>query len=158
MKSVSRIAMVLVAVCLAGNVLAQDLSSQIAFTRAQTEADRQTIVAATMGLSEAEGEAFWPMYREYRNDMAKADDRSWKLLIDFADKFEAITDADASSMLDEVLSIEKQKIDIKTKWMKKMRKSIPASTVARFYQIDNKLDTLIRLDVAASVPLLEKAQ
>ena len=158
MKSLSRIALVFVAVCLAGNVLAQDLSSQIAFTRAQTEADRQTIVAATLGLSEAEGEVFWQMYRDYRNEMAKADDRSWNLLVDFANKFESMTDADASTMLDEVLSIEKQKLDIKTKWMKKMRKSIPAATVARFYQIDNKLDTLIRLEVAGSVPLLEKAQ
>ena len=78
-----------------------------------------------------------------------------KTVREFAEKYEAMSDEDASNMLDEVLKIEEQRNDVKTKWLGKMRKSIPATTVARFYQIDNKIDTLLRLDAAASVPLIE---
>lgn len=158
MKLNIRLTLAAVLICIAGIAAAQDLNSQIAAVRAQDEADRQTMVAATLNLSDADGAAFWPMYRDYRNEMGKAGDRTWKLLIEFADKYEAMTDADASKMLDEVLSIEKQQNEIKTKWMKAMRKKIPAATVARFYQVDNKIDTLLRVNAAAGVPLVEKAK
>lgn len=155
MKTISRTLLAVTLLCLAGGAFAQTLQTQIAFTRAQDEADRQAIVAATLNLSDKEGEAFWPLYREYRNEMSKVGDRTWKLLIEFADKYQSMTDADASKILDEVLAIEKQQTEIKTKWMGRMRKTIPPTTVARFYQIDNKIDTLLRLDAAANVPLLE---
>lgn len=155
MKMITRTLLATILLCLGGSLLAQDLQTQIAFTRSQDEADRQAIVAATLNLSDKDGEAFWPLYREYRSDMGKAGDRTWKLLIEFADKYQSITDADASKMLDEVLAIEKQQTAIKTKWMGKMRKTIAPKTVARFYQIDNKIDTLLRLDAAANVPLVE---
>jgi hypothetical protein len=155
MKLITRAVLAALLLCLAGGILAEDLQTQIAFTRAQDEADRQAIVAATLNLSDKEGEAFWPLYRDYRSEMGKAGDRTWKLLIEFADKYQSMTDADASKILDEVLSIEKQQIEIKTKWMGRMRKTISPTTVARFYQIDNKIDTLLRLDAAANVPLIE---
>ena len=155
MTLITRAVLVAILLCLSGGLLAQDLQTQIAFTRAQDEADRQAIVAATLNLSEKDSAAFWPLYKDYRNEMAKVGDRTWKLLIEFADKYGSMNDADASKILDEVLSIEKQQNEIKTKWMKSMRKTIPATTVARFYQIDNKIDTLLRLDAAANVPLVE---
>jgi hypothetical protein len=155
MKTITRTILGVVILCIASSLAAQDIHSQIAVQRAQDESDRQAIVAATLNLSDTESKAFWPMYKEYRAEMGKVGDRGWKLLIEFADKYQSMTDADATKMLDEVLSIEKQQIEIKTKWMKSMRKTISATTIARFFQIDNKIDTLLRLDAAANVPLVE---
>ena len=39
--------------------------------RAEIQTDRQALVAASLGLTDQEGEAFWPVYRDYRSDMAK---------------------------------------------------------------------------------------
>ncbi|MFA6957305.1 MAG: hypothetical protein WC538_15650 [Thermoanaerobaculia bacterium] len=155
MKMIARILLAVAVLSLAGGLFAQDLQSQIAFVRSQDEADRQAIVAAALNLNEKDGAAFWPMYRDYRSEMGKVGDKSWKLLLEFAEKYQAMSEEDASKMLDEVLRIEEQRNDVKTKWLGKMRKSIPATTVARFYQIDNKIDTLLRLDAAANVPLIE---
>jgi len=155
MKTITRAVLAVVLLTLAGGLAAQDLHTQIAFTRTQDEADRQAIVPATPNPPEKARQAFRPPSKNERNERGKSGDRTWKLLIEFADKYQSLTDADASKMLDEVLSIEKQRNDVKTKWLGKMRKTIPATTVARFYQVDNKIDTLLRLDAAANVPLIE---
>jgi len=44
--------------------------------RADIQTDRQALVAANLGLSDAEGEAFWPIYRQYRAEMGAVGDRN----------------------------------------------------------------------------------
>jgi hypothetical protein len=60
--------------------------------------------------------------------------------------------------MDEWFSIEKQMLDIKTKHAKTMSKKVPPALVAQFFQIDNKIDTLLRLDAAANIPLVKPAK
>lgn len=136
---------------------AQSVQDEIALTRAQIQADRQTIVAAALELPEAKGEAFWPLYREYRAEMDVQGDRAWKLLIDFADKYEGLSDADADVLLKEWMSIEKKQADIRAKWSSKMSKAIGAASATRFFQIESKLDSIIRLEATVGVPLAKPA-
>jgi len=137
---------------------AQTTQDLIAMSRAQVQADRQTIVTATLGLTEAEGKTFWPLYRDYRAEMDKPLDRAWNLLVKYADTWDAMTDADAKTALDEWLSLEKQQSEIKQKWAHKMSSHLRPVTVARFFQIDNKLDSLIRLEAASEIPLVMAKQ
>ena len=139
-------------------VIAEDLQTEIAFTRTQTEADRQAIVAATLDLEETDSAAFWPLYKAYRDEMGKPADRGWKFLIELADKMNSLSNDDATKLMDEWFSIEKQMLDIRTKHAKLMSKKVPPALVAQFFQIDNKIDTLLRLDLAANVPLVNPAK
>lgn len=141
-----------------GAAIAEDLQTEIAITRTQTEADRQAIVAATLDLEETDAEAFWPLYKAYRDEMGKPADRGWKFLIELADKMNSLNNDDATKLMDEWFSIEKQMLDIKTKHAKAMSKKVPPALVAQFFQIDNKIDTLLRLDLAANVPLVKPAK
>ena len=141
-----------------GSAIAADLQTEIAFTRTQTEADRQAIVAATLDLEETDSAAFWPLYKAYRDEMGKPADRGWKFLIELADKMNSLSNDDATKLMDEWFSIEKQMLDIRTKHAKLMSKKVPPALVAQFFQIDNKIDTLLRLDLAANVPLVNPAK
>ena len=142
----------------AGAAMAEDLQTEIAITRTQTEADRQAIVAATLDLEATDAEAFWPLYKAYRDEMSKPADRGWKFLIELADKMNSLTNDDATKLMNEWFSIEKQVLDIKTKHAKLMSKKVPPALVAQFFQIDNKIDTLLRLDAAANIPLVTPAK
>jgi hypothetical protein len=157
----SKRSLILAVLCCAlftGAAIAQDLQTEIAFTRAQTEADRQAIVAATLDLEETDAEAFWPLYRAYREEMGKSADRGWKFLIDLAGKMDSLSNDDATKLMDEWFAIEKQMLDIRTKHAKLMSKKVAPALVAQFFQIDNKIDTLIRLDAAANIPLVKPAK
>lgn len=138
-------------------VAAQSIQDEIAFTRAQIQADRQAIVAATLELPEAKGEAFWPMYRQYRAAVEKNGDRVWSLLTSFSEKYESLSDADASPMLKEWLAIEKDQSAIRQKWAPKFSKVIGPAYTARFFQIEHKLDSIVMLEATGSVPLARPA-
>ena len=130
-----------------------DLTSDIELTRAAIQVRRQAIVTAVMDLEAREADTFWPLYREYRLAMALVNDRYVKLLVGYLGSYEKLTDEAASRMLDEALSIDRARTDVKKKFVARFGKQLPAKKVARFFQVDNKLDAVINAELAQLVPL-----
>ncbi len=154
MKTVLRCT-VLALVLFAVTAASAQIQHEIELTRSEIQADRQKIVAANLPLSEAQATAFWPAYREYRNELAKLGDRFVALIESYAKTYETMTDAQAKAMLEEMFAIQGEELKIKKSWQPKFEKILPAKAVARFYQIENKLDAIIRVELAAEVPLVE---
>ena len=130
-----------------------DLASDIELTRASIELRRQAIVTAVMDLTPKEAEAFWPLYREYRLEMAKVGDRVSTLLVQYVEQYDTLTDAQASRILNEYLSVEKAKTSVKSKYVSRFQKILPARKVMRFFQADHKLEAVISAQLASIVPL-----
>ena len=133
-------------------------TDQLQQLRAEIQADRQAVLAANLGLTEAEGTAFWPVYREYRGEMAKVGDRLQKLIQDYAVTYESATAEQAKAMVDEMMSIQRAEFKVKETYLPRFRKVLPELKVARFLQIENKIDTLIKMDLAANIPLVGTAK
>jgi hypothetical protein len=132
--------------------------SEIAMDRAQIQSDRQAIMAENLPLTEAEAKAFWPLYREYRGELQKLGDRMEDLVLGYAKSFDVLSDAQATFMLDDALAIERAQAKLKSEWVARFRKVLPTKTVTRMYQIDNKLDSILRYEAAEHVPLVESAK
>jgi len=130
----------------------------VATDRAQLQSDRQAIVAANLPLTEDQAKAFWPVYRDYRVEMQKLGDRLVDLIMEYAKNADTLTDAQSKTMLDDYLAIQKDEIKLKTDWVAKFRKVIPSKAVTRLYQIENKLDAVIRYEAADLIPLVEHEQ
>jgi hypothetical protein len=131
----------------------EDLTSDLALTRASIQLRRQAIVTAVMDLSPKEAEAFWPLYREYRLEMAKVGDRVSNLLVQYSNQYDNLTDAQAKSIMKEWLSVDKAKNGVKSKYVSRFEKILPARKVMRFFQADNKLDAMLNAQLAQIVPL-----
>ncbi len=117
--------------------------------------DRQATIAAHLTLTDDEGLGFWPVYRQYRMEMARVGDRIVKLLTEFSAKYATLSDADATRLLDEFLSIQSSELAIRKKYLKDFRKVIPPKKVGRFYQIENRLDAALRHELGGLIPLAE---
>ncbi len=126
---------------------------EIQLTRAAIQSERQAIVSKAMDLSPEEMQGFWPLYREYRLEAAKVGDRIAALILTYADNYENFTDEVADKLVNEFVSIEKERARLKAKYLPKFKKVLPARKVARFYQVENKLDIAILSEVAQNVPL-----
>ena len=131
-----------------------DITSDVELTRAAIQVRRQAVVTAAMDLEPKESDIFWPLYREYRVEMAKVNDRFVRLLVGYLEGYETLTDQAATKMLEEYLSIERARNGVKTKFVPRFGKLLPARKVARFFQVDNKLDALINAELAYLVPLV----
>jgi hypothetical protein len=132
-----------------------DLAASIKMLRAEVGQDRRNIVAAAMLLTKSEGETFWPLYDQYRAEQHQLGDRRVKLIATFISTRDTMSEEDAGRLTHEALLIEKNKLAVKEDYIAKMSKVLSERTVARFFQIDNKLDSVIEVALASRVPLIQ---
>ena len=156
---VSRIAWLMFALAVAwtgGAFAGEELTveQQVVMARSLTEAQRQATVAANVSLTEAEAAKFWPLYREYRNEVEKITDETIALMKDFAANYETLSNDRAKSMADRWLAIQKQRLALKKKYMDRFAKVLGGAKMTRVLQIENKLDALIEVNLARAVPLV----
>jgi hypothetical protein len=147
-------ALILFGTTLGTNAAAQTATDRVELSRAVIQAERKMIVAKTMELTDEEGRAFWPVYNAYWAEMNKVLDRRAKLILDFADHWGRISNDKARSILDEFLKIREQELKVMKSHVKKFRKVLPDTMVTRYFQVENKLDAMIDLEVARQIPLL----
>ena len=152
-RALAIIAMVVVS-CAAPALAQLSETDQLQQLRAEVQADRQAVVAANLGLTDAEGEAFWPVYREYRSEIAKVGDRLQKLIQDYARIYDSATEAQARAMVDELMSMQQQQLKVKQRYLPRFRKVLTEVKVARLLQIENKVDALVAVGLAADIPLV----
>ena len=66
-----------------------------------------------------------------------------------------LTDEKALSMLDDYLDIQKKKVALKRKYVKKFKKVLTPKKLVLYYQTENKMDAIIMVELAAEVPLVK---
>ena len=60
----------------------------------------------------------------------------------------------AKGLTERYLSVEEQRAKIRRSYVAPFSKAIPGRTLARFYQIENKIDAVVRFEAAAEIPLV----
>ena len=129
--------------------------SEIALTRSAVQQDRQAIVAKFMDLNESQSRVFWPVYREYRSAVAAADDRMVAITETLMERHNAIGDREADDLVDQYLRFEQEKLELQYTYLKQFRKILPFKQVARLFQLENKMDAVVRYELATKVPLVD---
>ena len=130
-----------------------DMADEIEMLRSVSQTERKVIVAKAMVLTDQEATAFWPVYNDYRAAMAKVNDRLVKIITDYAAQRDTLTDAQAQVLVNDHIKFEQDLLSVRKKYVKKFNKAMPMVKVARFYQIENKLDALQKLGIASQIPL-----
>ena len=132
---------------------AGDITSEVEMTRAAIQVRRQALVTAVMDFEPKESEAFWPLYREYRLEVAKLADRFVRGLNSYLENHDSLTNEAARKMMDDYLSLERARTSLKSRYVSRFSKVMPAKKVLRFFQIDHKFDAIIAAELAQTVPL-----
>ena len=144
--------------CSTPYLVAQDKpADNMQILREKIKADKKLLVAANMELTESEAKNFWPIYEDYQKDLQTINERLGKLLQSYAADYKnkTMTDEKAKKLTDEFLSIEQAEVKLKSTYVPKLSKALPATKVARYLQIENKIRAVIKYDLAASVPLVQ---
>jgi hypothetical protein len=130
-------------------------SSNMEILREKIKADKKLVVAANMDLTEAEAMAFWPIYQEYQTKLTKINERMLKLIVNYAENYKTMTNEIAQKLLKESMAVEKERLALKELLMPKFQKAVPAIKVARYYQIENKIQAVLQYELADRIPLME---
>jgi hypothetical protein len=139
---------------LAGKGSAQSIDDQIQVARSSLQADRKATVAEALQLTETEGKAFWPLYEKYRAEMEKSGDALLKLIKEYAQLYPNVPDDRARVMLKELGDLEKQRVETRNSHLKKIEKVVSPAKTLRLAQVESRLDLVLRLGIAANIPLV----
>lgn len=130
-----------------------NLKDTMELMRADMDTKKKTIIARSMEMTEPESEVFWPLYKEYQAGLEKLNSRSIRLVEDLHQK--TLSDADAENLLQEFLSIEKDRLALKEKYVKRFSKTLPDRLVLKYFQLENKVEAALRWAFAEEIPLVQ---
>lgn len=123
--------------------------------REKVQADKKLFVAENMQLNENEAKAFWPVYERYQNELFLLRTRTANLIKNYADSYETMTDATARKLLDEMVTIETLRVKLAGAYLPKFRAALPERKVARYYQLENKINAVLYYELAHRIPLVK---
>jgi hypothetical protein len=131
------------------------LDQDIKMLRSDVQASRKAITAENMNLTADEATKFWPIYDQYAAEVAKIGDARVALIKDYATNYDTMTDDQANAFIQRAAAIDQQFTDTRTKYVPMFKNAISAKKTALWYQIDRRLDLLINLQLAASIPVVD---
>ena len=116
--------------------------------------DRRAIVEHNLQLSAKEGQKFWPLYDRYQRDLEKILRRQNRAMNDYIAAESSMTDANAKRIAREILITEEDETALTQKHMKAVAKVLPAKKAVRYMQVENKIRSVQRYDIAEVMPLV----
>jgi hypothetical protein len=121
------------------------------------KADKKLLVAQTVGLTDEEGKAFWPIYDAYQADLQKINERIKTAIESYAKDYNAgtMTDAKAAALTRETIAIEEALVSLKKTYVAKLNGVIPATKIARYIQVENKVRAEVNYELAGAIPFVK---
>jgi hypothetical protein len=120
------------------------------------KADTKLLIAGNMDLTDAEAKQFWPIYDSYQKDLEAINQQLGRTITTYAEAFNngTISNDTAKKLLNEALSVEEQEVKLKRSYADKLAKVLPATKAARYIQMETKIRSLIRFEMAQQIPLV----
>jgi hypothetical protein len=142
-----------------GSVQAQEATQMnMDILKEKVKADKKLVVATNMNLTDAEAKSFWPLYDGYQKELEQINHRLGATIKAYADAYNAgkgeISDDTAKKLLAEALAVEESEVKLRQSYAAKLGKALPATKVARYLQIENKIRALVKFELAAEIPLV----
>jgi hypothetical protein len=129
------------------------MSDQEQLLIAKIQGDRRAIVLSTLQLTDAEVQAFTPIYDKYQAETKKLATRYSDVLNKFASNYDSMTDDAAKDILKEAFQVREDRNDLLKDYAKRLGRKLSATKVLRWVQIESKMNTLLDWQMAQIIPL-----
>jgi len=152
-KIVLVISVAVLAVAMSNPVAAQQASDQTKLTYEVLTEEWETLIGGALDLTEAEAEAFWPVYEEYGDAKGELWSRRIDVIKIFMGSYNEMTPEMSRILLDHSFNIDKEMLELKMKYAEVFDDFLPPNKVTRLFQAENKLETAMQMQIVKDVPL-----
>ncbi len=145
----------------AGSANTQQISSNeerntrayIELLRTDIRKSKSQVLGEVMRLDTDDSQKFWPIYKEFETELTKIGDQVVTVMREYVENYGNMTDATADKLATQVLNIERQRNGLKKKYYDRLKNSMGAGMAMRFLQVENQLERLVDLQLAAQLPV-----
>ena len=75
-------------------------------------------------------------------------------MLEYADAYPNVPEDRARRLLKDYAALEQKLADQRTWYLKKFARILPAAKALRFAQLENRMDLVLRLQLASAIPLV----
>ncbi len=130
-----------------------NFDAEVELLRIDLRGERSNVVLKNMSLSGTEPNAFWPLYEEYQGEAQKIWDERIELIKDYASVYPDVSEAQADNMITKSFDLDQKMDKLRKTYYGKFKAALSAKTAARFMQIDRRINNVMELQIANSIPL-----
>ena len=134
---------------------AQTENDYLEIAREVLKTEKKAVIAELMQLSEEESQPFWNLYNEYQGKLYLVQNKRIDIIRDYAEHYETLTDEKADDLYTKSMAFQQEILKLEKQYYKKFKKILPAGKAARFFQAENKIETMIDANLALEIPLIE---
>jgi len=130
------------------------IDEEIAMLRSDLRSNRKQVVAANMKLTDVEAEKFWPTYEQYVNELVAINNAKYAIIKEYLQNTN-MTEEQADGLSKRWIEVDEQVVQLRLKYIPIFRRSLSAKGTAMFFQIDRRVQMMIDLQLASSIPLIQ---
>ncbi len=136
------------------------MDKYVELLRSNIQADKKAVLTEALALTDAEGNTFWPIYREYETELAGWGDQRLNLIKQYGKAYSSgtVDDAVAKDLGTRWLTLVKDRQSLMEKYYKRLTKSLSPMRASQFLQAEHQLGLITDLAIASEVPFLQKSK
>ncbi len=133
-----------------------NIRAYIELLRTDIRKEKTQITGDVMQLDADQSAKFWPIYKEFETDFSALGNKVVAVIKDYAENYLKMTDEVADGIANQILAIELQRNELKKKYYERFKSALGAIAATRFLQVENQLERLVDLQVAAGLPVISQ--
>jgi hypothetical protein len=123
----------------------------------ELQTEKRQVMLDTLALNPEQKAKFMPIYDEYQAEMKKLMTEGSNLRNRlFVADFGGMTDVESKAIMKDMFRLRSDRIDLLEKYAGKLDRQLPATKVFQFVQVENKIQSLLDVAAAASIPIVTK--
>jgi hypothetical protein len=134
----------------------KNIRAYIDLLRTDIRKSKAQIMGEVMQLDADQSAKFWPLYKEFETELTSLGDKVAGVVRNYVDHYLDMTDPVADRIATELLAIELRRNELKKKYYDRFKIALGAVAAARFLQVENQLERLVDLQIAASLPVVSQ--
>ena len=136
------------------SAIAQVSNEDLAIIQAKFKKDKKELIKQAMQLSDAQGQAFWPIYDEYETKRQELSATRAGIINDYLKKYNTLTDEEATDLVKRTLENDSENTKLQKTYLKKIEGVVGGKNAAKFYQLESYLQSNIRMSVQDNIPFI----
>jgi Spy/CpxP family protein refolding chaperone len=130
-------------------------TQDIDLMRRDIRSQKKQLVAQNLKLTDTEATKFWPIYDQYTAELVAINDKKYKAIQDYAEKFGSLNDQDSLALAKQALDVDSAAAQLRLKYLPIFAKAVGGKQAATFSQIDRRISMMIDLQLASRLPLVQ---
>jgi hypothetical protein len=133
-----------------------DLRAVLETLRSDVNSYKVRVINQAMQLTGPEAEKFWPIYRQYEQELGRVADKKVALIREFSEHCSqgTLDNKAADTIAQQWLKNVEARLDLWKKYRKKIAKAVSPARAAQFLQVENQVALFMDLNIAAEMPVL----